>query len=160
MGAIVGWLFYLKLNHYYKDKVKTFFISSALTPQEFQEKTNCLLNNNEIKDFTTNVHHFSKHFLSSCFYDTYFLPTLKNDLKLLHTIVHLPEMKEVIKVPVIAFVGNIDQVVSCAQLAAWKTYTESQFKVNIFNGDHFYLYDEANVTKICQIINKSIKMYF
>ncbi len=64
-----------------------------------------------------------------------FLPTLRADISLIETYSYQGAR---LNVPITAFGGQEDALVSEADIAAWRELTKSSFRMRIFPGDHFY----------------------
>ena len=67
-----------------------------------------------------------------------FLPTLRADFELLETYFYLEE--KAFDFPIAAFGGLEDNKVSLEELAAWREQTKSEFSLQMFSGDHFFLH--------------------
>lgn len=67
----------------------------------------------------------------------YFLPALRADLQMIETAVYHPEPP--FEFPITALGGNHDPLVNVKQLAAWQEQTTGQFRLALFEGDHFFL---------------------
>jgi surfactin synthase thioesterase subunit len=70
-----------------------------------------------------------------------FLPTLRADFELNDTYTPLPAPR--LDCPISAFVGRDDPEADTDELAAWAQVTSGAFRFREFDGDHFYLKDQA-----------------
>ncbi|MFW5810398.1 MAG: thioesterase II family protein [Thermodesulfobacteriota bacterium] len=67
-----------------------------------------------------------------------FVPVLRADFELVETYTHIPEKP--LACPISAFGGEWDEKVSHEDLTKWAALTESDFKLTLFPGDHFFLH--------------------
>jgi medium-chain acyl-[acyl-carrier-protein] hydrolase len=65
------------------------------------------------------------------------LPNLRADFELNDT--YLPTFRTPLSLPVSAFVGDRDQLVSRFDMRRWSEVTVGEFNLRVFDGDHFYL---------------------
>jgi len=72
-----------------------------------------------------------------------FLPILRADLTLCETYVHTPG--EPLSCPITVFGGREDDIVTEAELRAWRQHTSAGFALRTFPGGHFYLRGAENV---------------
>ena len=85
-----------------------------------------------------------------------FLPIIRNDYQVVETY-HFGE-KKVFDSDFTVMAGREDCIVSKEQLDEWKTYTTGRCDVQMFNGDHFYLF--KNPRPVCELINKATREWF
>jgi medium-chain acyl-[acyl-carrier-protein] hydrolase len=78
------------------------------------------------------------------------LPTLRADFALHETYVYSADVP--LKCPISAFGGIEDLEVNYNDLKLWKEQTTCSFKIQMFRGDHFYIYDESK-----ELINSIVK---
>lgn len=71
------------------------------------------------------------------------LPAVRADYRLVEE--YTAEPTEPLTVPVIAYYGTEDPDIDAETVGAWSTVTSSTFDVRSFDGDHFYLADQAAV---------------
>jgi medium-chain acyl-[acyl-carrier-protein] hydrolase len=75
-----------------------------------------------------------------------FIPVLRADFEMVETYAYTPEKP--LECPISAFGGEWDERVSQEDLADWAEQTESDFKLSLFPGDHFFLHGrEAALAK-------------
>ncbi|MEB3220121.1 MAG: beta-ketoacyl synthase N-terminal-like domain-containing protein [Nostocales cyanobacterium 94392] len=67
-----------------------------------------------------------------------FVPTLRSDFSILETYFYRNEPP--LDCPITAFGGDQDPIVDRAELTAWNKQTSSQFDLQMFAGDHFFLH--------------------
>lgn len=65
------------------------------------------------------------------------LPALRSDLAVLETAVY--QSQQPLDIPITTFGGTADLVVQAAELDAWRIHAKSDFRVQMFVGDHFFL---------------------
>lgn len=82
---------------------------------------------------------------------SFFLPVLRADLTVAETAVYLHESP--LAVPIIAFGGSEDPLVSREELAAWRHQTSRSFQMHYFSGDHFYL-QETNSQPLIELVQQ------
>jgi medium-chain acyl-[acyl-carrier-protein] hydrolase len=85
------------------------------------------------------------------------LPALRADLAVCESYRHTGAAP--LACPISAFGGLADAEVRYDDLRAWQAHTRGQFRVRLFNGDHFYLREErsALVETICQSLRPAIR---
>ncbi|MBZ8179838.1 thioesterase II family protein [Oscillatoria salina] len=67
-----------------------------------------------------------------------FLPTLRADFAVLETYVYTPKPR--LNCPISAFGGWDDWKASASDLQAWEELTNADFSLEMFPGDHFFIY--------------------
>lgn len=80
------------------------------------------------------------------------LPTLRADFELLHFYEYAPEPP--FDVPFAVFGGDEDKDVGFDRLEAWREQTKSDFSIEIFAGNHFYLHESED--DLLKVINKNL----
>jgi medium-chain acyl-[acyl-carrier-protein] hydrolase len=74
------------------------------------------------------------------------LPLLRADFALVETYEYKPEAT--LSCPITVFGGNADRDVPLQELCEWKEQTHNEFRLQMFQGDHFYLlHREAEVVR-------------
>jgi surfactin synthase thioesterase subunit len=81
-----------------------------------------------------------------------FLPVLRADFTLLETYDYVAQAP--IDLPVTAFAGSDDPVVSPSEMAGWKDITSASFDFQIIPGGHFFL--QTNPGRVLEIISETI----
>lgn len=81
-----------------------------------------------------------------------FLPILRADFSLAGTYRLRPERP--LECPVHAFAGESDVFADSEELKGWAALTEAEFSLDLFPGDHFYLFDrgEEILRKVTQAL--------
>ncbi len=82
-----------------------------------------------------------------------FLPVLRSDFAILETYFYSTE--EPLDCPIFAFGGTEDRKVSQEAIASWRDQTRSEFRLQIFPGDHFFLH--SNQKPLLQTIAQEIQ---
>ncbi|MFB7719643.1 thioesterase II family protein [Nocardia sp. NPDC056100] len=80
------------------------------------------------------------------------LPAVRNDYLAIEKYGYTPG--EPLRCPIIALTGELDPVVTPAQVERWSTHTTGWFEMHTFPGSHFYL--DAQPAAIAQVINSCI----
>ncbi|MFF2555374.1 thioesterase II family protein [Nocardia sp. NPDC058058] len=80
------------------------------------------------------------------------LPAVRNDYLAIEKYHYTPA--EPLQCPVIALTGELDPVVTPAQVERWSAHTTGAFELLTFPGSHFYL--DAQPAVIAQVINSRI----
>ncbi len=85
------------------------------------------------------------------------LPALRADLAVCETYRYAAEAP--LDCAISAYGGLADAEVRYDDLRAWQTHTSGQFRLRLFDGDHFYLRDQrsALVETICQSLRPAIR---
>lgn len=86
----------------------------------------------------------------------FFLPILKADLEIAETYEYKEE--QALSIPILALGGDQDPEVSIDFLQAWNSQTVSNFKCQIFPGNHFYLNDLKKT--LLEKISEEIRFIF
>nr|WP_164824332.1 thioesterase II family protein [Paenibacillus elgii] len=68
------------------------------------------------------------------------MPRLRSDFAVCETYVYRPE--EPLSCPITVFGGAQDHEVSIDSLRAWQEHTSSEFKLQLFEGNHFFLHQQ------------------
>ena len=68
------------------------------------------------------------------------MPSVEADYRIVNT--YVPDADSVLRLPVTAYAGDRDPVVSPADVRQWAATTTGPFDVRIFSGGHFYLQTE------------------
>jgi surfactin synthase thioesterase subunit len=66
-----------------------------------------------------------------------FLPTVRADLSVCETYAFVPDAP--LSCPISVYGGTRDTEASVAELVGWREHTTSDFRLRMFDGDHFYL---------------------
>lgn len=82
----------------------------------------------------------SEAILRSSKWTDFLLPILRKDLGLCETYSYTPE--EPLNCPISAFGGMSDRVILLKEIAAWQEQTKKDFKMRMFDGNHFFLHQE------------------
>jgi medium-chain acyl-[acyl-carrier-protein] hydrolase len=82
------------------------------------------------------------------------IPILRTDFAVMETYVYLPETS--LNCPIAVFGGWQDSEVSQADLAAWQEQAIASFSLEMFPGDHFFIYSERSAL-LNSISSKLIK---
>jgi medium-chain acyl-[acyl-carrier-protein] hydrolase len=67
------------------------------------------------------------------------LRPLRGDLEAVETYVH--SGKRPLECPITVFGGLADDAVKYGELAEWRQHTNARFRIQMFEGNHFYLYN-------------------
>jgi acyl transferase domain-containing protein/surfactin synthase thioesterase subunit len=83
------------------------------------------------------------------------LPFLLADVKIVESYRYKPEPN--FEVPITAFHAEDDPIVNELEMRAWKEITSSSFKLHVMAGNHLFLKNEQERTKLLNHIAKDIK---
>ncbi|GBE93202.1 gramicidin dehydrogenase [Nostoc cycadae WK-1] len=72
-----------------------------------------------------------------------FQPILRADFAVLETYIYTPEPP--LACPISVFGGLQDSEVSCDELQAWQEQTTTNFNLDMFPGDHFFLHSAQSM---------------
>ncbi|UWY30353.1 thioesterase domain-containing protein [Flavobacterium sp. TR2] len=81
------------------------------------------------------------------------LPILRADFKIVEGDTFVENT--IVKAPIIAVMGDLEKY--AGSISNWKTHTLSEFNSYILNGNHFFIYDNAD--KLIQIFEASYNEY-
>ena len=65
------------------------------------------------------------------------IPAIRGDYQAIETYSYTPG--RIVNCPITAFAGDSDQRADIKDVDAWRHYTESDFRIRVFTGGHFYL---------------------
>ncbi|MGF9967211.1 thioesterase II family protein [Bacillus rhizoplanae] len=82
-----------------------------------------------------------------------FIPIIKADYKIYETYTSRLEPIK-LGVDVTVFTGDSDPLVTIENVNEWSLYTYMMFKVNVFNGGHFFLYERSE--EVIHKINQTL----
>jgi acyl transferase domain-containing protein/surfactin synthase thioesterase subunit len=80
------------------------------------------------------------------------------DVKIVESYRYKPELN--FDVPITAFHGKYDVVVKEFEMKAWEEITSASFKLHIMDGDHLFLKDEREQTRLLNHIGKDLLWQF
>lgn len=117
------------------------FVSAACAPQTVTHRTQLhrLPNAALIQELAERYHAVPVEILNDDEAQELFLPALRADLELLETYAHTPGV--LLECPIFAFGGKADPEVTSEDLLRWREQTQHAFRVELFPGGHFYLYE-------------------
>jgi medium-chain acyl-[acyl-carrier-protein] hydrolase len=84
-----------------------------------------------------------------------FLPVMRADLTILDTYQYVEEPP--LACPISVFGGDNDPSVNDDELSAWRSQTQSAFRLKLFDGDHFYL--QGAQSQVVQAITQELSHY-
>jgi len=85
-----------------------------------------------------------------------FLSIKRADLSMLGTYSYIHEPP--LDFPISGFGGTRDKLVTEESLAAWRAQTSAAFKLQMFNGEHFFI--QSSRASLVDQINKVLIVYF
>lgn len=85
-------------------------------------------------------------------------PMISNDFRIFCDCKDDYFQKGPLDIPIIAFGGNSDSIVSEAQLKKWQEYTQKSFECKMLVGNHYFQNEESNYNVICNYINSVISV--
>lgn len=72
---------------------------------------------------------------------------------------HFNQQETVMKVPITAFYGEQDPVVTLDDMKKWEVLTEDKFELNVLTGDHFFIHKDQNRDEVLNMVSERIKQY-
>lgn len=137
MGGIIGYELIKELQNKHGINPKIFFISASyIAPEDQKEYLGSLEDDDEFIDAVKKYGGISDEMLQLPGFKEYFLQILRNDFNLID---NYPYSDKKISIPIRAYVGNDDRIISEAHILTWREYTNAGYTSRIFEGDHFYL---------------------
>lgn len=149
MGGLVTWSIAKELEQDYR--IKQLVVSACLPPHLFNESQYEEMTSDEgLADFLIRNNRVTKKRLESRFFCKNLFPAIKNDYKLIST--HKHEQEQVLDINIACFYGIQDELMPCDKMNEWERYTNADFMIKGFQGNHFYIEDSNNREEIIAAI--------
>ena len=153
MGAIVAYEVALRLLNRGLN-VRTLFLLACMPPDEIRYENLDFKNDYEIKKFLNEIRHVPEKLLNSEFFENNLLPIIRNDFHILTDYIKMIRSDKKINVKIICVEGLVDPVV--VGMDGWQKYTNGVFDCIKCDGNHFFLYDPRNISRIKDIISEQM----
>lgn len=138
MGALVSYELTHYLNAQLISQPKKLYLSAHKVPSASRDcKLMHKLSKEEFLSEIINMNGVSKEILEHEELLELVLPIIKNDYKLCETYCFSDKGK--LDIPISVFGGNKDVEVTEDHLKGWENFTNSAFKLELFDGDHFFI---------------------
>lgn len=153
MGAIVAYEIAVRLlDHGFS--VKALFLLACMPPDEIDYQKILFENNDRIKIFLNKIRQIPSKVLDSEFFEEELLPSIRNDFSILSDYVIVSKLSKRIDVRIICISGVHDPLV--IKMSGWQRYTSNICICVECEGDHFFLYDSSNISKIRDVISRQL----
>jgi len=141
MGALICYELTHKIRSIYNRSPLKLYVSAHNAPFLARNgKIMHKLDETEFKSELIKINGIAQDILEHAELMELMLPIIKNDYKLCET--YKFSQKEKLNCPITAFGGTYDKDVTENQLWEWKELTTSNFELDMFEGDHFFIVKE------------------
>ena len=130
--------------------VKTLFLLACMPPDEMEFHDFLFDNDDAIRVFLNKIRQVPQRVLDSTFFAEELLPVIRNDFYVLNNYVRKFQLSKKIAVRIICIDGKNDPLVT--RMSDWQRYTSSICRCVECEGEHFFLNDSSNVSKIRTVI--------
>lgn len=154
MGALIGFEFARALSQKGKSPV-VLFVSGRNAPQIKREKMVHKLPDDEFLMELKRLNGTPQQVLEHKELMELLLPIIRADFEAFETYKYVP--KAPLTCPIVALGGIEDYEVPQEQLQAWKEHTISRFKIEMLEGDHFFIHQQKE--KVLQIILQELAAF-
>lgn len=129
------------------------FVSGNAGPGVSTNKNHHLLNNEDFIIEVGKLGGLPREVLESKDLIEIFTPILKADFEIVSEALII---SSVINSPIIAMMGDLEENVG--EIRNWQTFTNTDFKYRIFEGEHFFIYDHPK--EISKLIRQNYDIVF
>ncbi|MBD8498443.1 thioesterase II family protein [Paenibacillus arenosi] len=144
MGALIAYELTRHLQEQYGLRPEHLFVSarsSPHTPRREQTERHKLCDQ-QLKETIKNWNGTPEWVLHNEELMNIALPIIRADLELCETYRYTDKGR--LNVPITAFAGTNDPLVSVEEIGQWREVTDSQFDLNLMEGEHFYIHHSMN----------------
>ncbi|TVX91696.1 thioesterase II family protein [Paenibacillus agilis] len=158
MGALISFEMTRHLQEQYGLRPEHLFVSARSSPHTpRREKTERhKLGDQQLKDTIKNWNGTPEWVLHNEELMNMALPIIRGDLELCETYCYQDKGK--LDVPITAFAGANDPMVSVEEMAQWGEVTESTFDLVEMEGDHFYIHHSMN--RLASVIQQQLQLSY
>lgn len=136
-------------------QVRSIIISACLPPHLFNEcKYEEMATDEWLLDFLTKYSRIKQDKMKSKFFKTSLYPAIRNDYRMIS--LHKHEEIRTRSFNIACFFGTQDELMPNLGMEQWKEYTEGEFLLKGFQGEHFYIEDESNRKEVVAAIESFI----
>jgi len=155
MGSVVAFELTYKIRQEGLPEPVHIFFSGRGAPHmpRDEKKKYHLMSDEEFKQEMIELGGTSREFFEHPELMEVFLPLLRGDLKVNETYQY-SEKKAKLDSPITVFHGKKDEEVTMEEISEWSVHTNRGCDINVFEGGHFFLNEEAPV--ISKIINRAL----
>ena len=153
MGGLLAWILAEKLikSGFH---VKHLYIAACCEPKINPTFVKQIKNDTDIKNTLKMLRQVPDRVLNSEFFNDNLLPPIRSDFSIVKGIIENAQDKEIESLPIgiTCLYGVDDPVVRKEDMVGWKRYTSGKFRCIGYKGDHFFLYEKNNISKIVSLI--------
>ena len=156
MGGLIAWKLAQRLTEEGMS-VNGLYVAACSPPHVYPEFIEKIRGDEDIKILLKNIRQVPDRVLTSDFFNEELLPVIRNDFILVRDFLDsfCVEKCEPLKFPITCLYGDDDPVIEPDVLSGWKKYTDKTVTCVSFPGDHFFVYDKENVSKIAILLSGS-----
>lgn len=159
MGALIAWLVAQSLKAKKNILLEGIIIAAMLSPDQLDSLNSIPLTAEaDIKEFLHRIRQVPDNILNSAFFNSYFFPAIESDFRIFRECVEKTGEFRKMDVSCLVLYGTQDPIINMNHLTSWNNYAESVIYSKI-DGDHFFIYDSAQIKKICCSVNNFINNY-
>lgn len=137
MGAIVAYELAKKLQNNFQSLPQYLFLSGRSSPDTKISKSNIhTLNDIEFTNKLKSLNGIPIELINNNIFQQ-FLPTIRNDIKIIETWELNNRVK--LKIPLVLFNGDSDPEVEINTIDNWSLFTSEELASYIFSGNHFFI---------------------
>lgn len=140
MGAIAG---YLAAQELLKKGITVTDIYISACPPPCNSFLPKFTDDEAINDLLRLIRQVPEKTLKSSFFKGKMMPSIRNDLKIFTEYVEKQKTLPSINANIHALSGDADPIVQRTDIEKWKDYTETNFELKEYSGNHFFLYNKA-----------------
>ena len=153
MGGLLAWLIadrLIKLGF----KVNHLYIAACCEPQIKPTFVEVIKNDDDIKNTLKSLRQFPERVLNSDFFNDNLLPPIRTDFSIVKLLTETMQEQDLGALPVdiTCFYGADDPIAHRKDMLGWSKYTSGKYRIIGFKGDHFFLYEKSNVSKIIYLM--------
>lgn len=137
VGALMAFEFTRELRRRRKPLPVRLFVSGRRAPQCPPVPPTHQLNDRDfLADLTSRYGEMPGSILADPEVLAVFLGILRSDVRVMDT--HVYKEEPAFPVPISAYGGHLDRMLTLPMLEAWQTHTSSAFRLRMFDGGHFF----------------------
>lgn len=155
MGGLIAWKLAQRLTEE-GTNVAGLYIAACCPPQVYPEFIENIRDDEDIKALLKNIRQVPDKVLTSSFFNEDLLPIIRNDFILVRDFLDSFYMEkcEPFQFPITCLYGDNDPIIEPSILSGWKKYTDKKVTYISFPGDHFFMHDKENVSKIAELLSR------
>lgn len=155
-GSIVAYEAAKYAKKAYGIEPKIIFVSSCYAPDDYSAPVLSSLKDEELLNVIKEAGYVTSELLENPFMFEYFAPIARKDFYIQEKYKNKDTQK--LNIPIVAMYGNKDVALkNKGSIYNWKNYTTSNFSIEEFEGNHFYLEEELDKV-VAAIVRKTMEV--